>query len=65
MLHDARQAFAYLNNNGIIIFDDFLWEIDSKKKLPIHALIEFLYENFDKLKILYVDYQLIIRKIKS
>lgn len=65
VLHDARQAFAYLNNNGIIIFDDFLWEIDSKKKLPIHALIEFLYENFDKLKILYVDYQLIIRKIKS
>ena len=65
VLHDARKAFIYLNNNGIIIFDDFLWQIDSQKKMPINALIEFLNENVDKLKILYVDYQLIIKKIKS
>ena len=65
VLYDAKKAFIHLNNNGIIIFDDFLWEIDSKKKLPINALMEFLNENIDKLKILYVDYQLIIRKIKD
>lgn len=65
VLNDARRAFNCLNVNGIIIFDDFLWQINSQKKMPINALIKFLKENVGKLKILYVDYQLVIKKIKS
>lgn len=64
VVHDAKKAFFYLNNNGIIIFDDFLWNINTKKKLPINALIEFLHKYANNIELLHVDYQLIIRKIK-
>jgi predicted O-methyltransferase YrrM len=64
VLHDANKAFLVLKKNGILIFDDFMWENDAQKKLPFNAIIQFLKKNNNKLKILYVDYQLIIMKIK-
>ena len=65
VLHDANNAFLALKQNGIIIFDDFMWENDEQNKLPYDAIIEFLKKNNHNLKILYVDYQIIIKKIKN
>lgn len=63
--HDANKAFLVLKKNGILIFDDFMWENYAQKKLPFHAIMKFLKKNNHKLNILYVDYQLIIKKIKN
>ena len=61
---DAINSFKYLNNNGIIIFDDFLWSYYNKKLFnnPINALLPFLRNNHSKIEILYINYQLIIKK---
>ena len=42
-----------------------MWENYAQKKLPFHAIMKFLDKNNHKLKILYVDYQIIIMKIKD
>ena len=62
---DAINSFKYLNKNGIIIFDDFLWSCYSKRLYnnPINALLMFLRNNHFKIEILYINYQLIIKKI--
>ena len=65
VVHDAKKSFKYLKKGGIIIFDDFMWENYAQKKLPFHAIMKFLDKNNHKLKILYVDYQIIIMKIKD
>ena len=65
VLHDANRAFLALKQNGIIIFDDFMWENDEQNKLPYDAIIEFLKKNNLNLKILYIDYQIIVKKIKN
>lgn len=61
---DAINSFKYLNKNGIIIFDDFLWSYFSKHLYnnPINALLRFLRNNHFKIEILYINYQLIIKK---
>jgi predicted O-methyltransferase YrrM len=65
VLHDSKRAFDSLKIKGIIIFDDFLWKSHTQKKLPINALMEFLNIYRSRLKILYIDYQLIIEKIRN
>ena len=61
---DACNSFNFLNRNGIIIFDDFLWQYKQNLKKSItHAIIEFLYEKRKNLKILYSNYQVIVQKI--
>ena len=61
---DADEAFKFIKKNGIIIFDDFLWQYKQNLKKSItHAIIEFLYEKRKNLKILYSNYQIIVQKI--
>ena len=61
---DALNSFKYLNKNGLIIFDDFVWTYyDTINNNPIGGLIPFLKENFHNIKIIYVNFQLIIQKI--
>ena len=61
---DANNAFKVLNKNGIIIFDDFLWHHKQPLKLSItYAILDFLNKNKLNIKILYVNYQLIVQKI--
>lgn len=63
VLYDSINAFKCLNENGIIIFDDFLWNFyNNDKKNPIDAINIFLNNFSDKLEILLVYYQLIIKK---
>ena len=61
---DANNAFKILDKNGIIIFDDFLWHYKQPPKLSItYAILEFLNKNKSNVKVLYVNYQLMIQKI--
>ena len=62
--NDAEAAFKIIKNNGIIIFDDFLWHIKQNMKSSItYAIIEFLHKNKKNLKILYSNYQIIVKKV--
>ena len=64
VLSDAKNSFEHLKKGGFIIFDDFIWsyykDINSN---PIGAIKRFLHDNFFKLKIVSISYQLIIQKI--
>ena len=61
---DADEAFKIIKKDGIIIFDDFLWQHKQNLKKSItYAIIEFLYEKRKNLKILYSNYQIIVQKI--
>ena len=64
VLNDAKNSFKHLKKGGFIIFDDFIWsyykDINSN---PIGAIKRFLHDNFFKLKIVSISYQLIIQKI--
>ena len=61
---DADEAFKIIKKDGIIIFDDFLWQYKQNLKKSItYAIIEFLYEKRKNLKILYSNYQIIVQKI--
>ena len=62
--NDADAAFKIIKNNGIIIFDDFLWGFKQNMKSSItYAIIEFLHKNKKNLKILYSNYQIIVKKV--
>ncbi len=61
---DADNAFKTLNKDGIMIFDDFLWHRKQPLKSSItYAILEFLNKNKSYIKILYVNYQIMIQKI--
>jgi len=63
VLSDGRNALKCLNKKGIIIFDDFLWgKIQKINQTPTFAIMNFLYESKDEIKILYLNYQIIIQK---
>ncbi len=62
--NDAEAAFKIIKNNGIIIFDDFLWHYKQNMKSSItFAIIEFLHKNKKNLKILYSNYQIMVKKV--
>ena len=66
VVHDAKKSFKCLKKGGIIIFDDFMWvQKKKKKKTTTYALINFLHKNYKKLEIIYVNYQISIKKIKN
>tara|TARA_B100000886_G_scaffold144974_1_gene98583 strand:+ start:15623 stop:16396 length:774 start_codon:yes stop_codon:yes gene_type:complete len=61
---DACNSFNFLNQNGIIIFDDFLKKYyKDLKKDPIIAILNFIFKHKKNIKILNVGYQIIIKKI--
>jgi hypothetical protein len=64
VLNDANNSFKYLNKNGYIIFDDFLWNYyPDINDNPIGAIKKFLKKNFFNLKISSIGYQIIFKKI--
>jgi hypothetical protein len=61
---DAINSFKVLNKGGYMIFDDFLWDFfPSINDNPIGGVKFFLKKNFFKIKIMSIDYQLIIKKL--
>ena len=66
VLRDANNSFKVLKKNGFIIFDDFMWDYHSDPNdNPIGAIKEFIKDNFFKLQIVSIGYQLIIKKISD
>jgi hypothetical protein len=64
VLNDARNSYMLLNKNGYLIFDDFLWDFyEDPNENPIGAIKLFLKENFFKLKIVSIGYQIILKKL--
>lgn len=62
---DAENSFLSLKDNGIIIFDDFLKKYyKDLKKDPIVAIIKFIDKHKKNIRIINVNYQIIIKKIK-
>lgn len=61
---DAINSFNCLKKNGIMIFDDFLkkYYLDINEN-PISAIFEFIKKNKNNLDVIYVGYQLFIKKI--
>tara|TARA_B100000029_G_scaffold352427_1_gene344995 strand:+ start:907 stop:1644 length:738 start_codon:yes stop_codon:yes gene_type:complete len=61
---DAINSFNVLNKGGYIIFDDFLWDFyPSIHDCPIGGIKLFLKKNFFKIKIVSINYQIIIKKL--
>ena len=65
VLNDARNSYKLLKKDGVLIFDDFLWNFYSNpNENPIGAIKLFLKENFFKLEIVSIGYQIILKKNK-
>ena len=64
VLRDFENSFSVLQDGGILICDDFLFNeyVDIN---PISAFIPSLKKYHNKIKILYLNHQLIIKKFKS
>ena len=62
--NDFKNSLNCLNDGGIIIFDDFLWNYYKKiQENPINGILPFLNKQKD-LKIISASNQLILKKIK-
>ncbi len=62
-LRDANACWPLLKNNGIIIFDDYLWkENPDENKRPKNGVDMFLKNIEYKFELLHKDYQVIIKK---
>jgi len=60
---DATLSFDILKINGIIIFDDYNWNVGDKS--PKNAIDKFIKEYNSKIKILFIDHQVAIQKISN
>ena len=61
---DFINSMKYLEKNGILICDDFLWiYYKDPRKNPIGAIIECYEKYKDDLKIEFINYQIIFKKI--
>jgi predicted O-methyltransferase YrrM len=58
---DAINSLNFLKKNGIIIFDDFLWD-EYKKNNPISGIKKFIELKKKEIKIIFASNQLIIQK---
>ena len=63
--NDFINSMKYLEKNGIIICDDFLWfEYEQEKKNPFHAIMYCYHKYIDQLEILHINHQIFFRKIR-
>ena len=63
VLNDAFNSFELLNNNGMIIFDDFLKKYYKNiNQDPIKAILNFINKNKHCIDIVNVNYQIVIKK---
>lgn len=60
---DAINSFKHLKKGGILIFDDFLRKYYKDiNQNPINAILKFINEKKNEINIIYVSYQLAIKK---
>jgi len=63
--NDAVNSWKFLNSNGLLIFDDYIWKnYQDLSKNPCFAINKFLKERWSNLKILEItNSQIFIKKI--
>lgn len=60
---DFIQSVKILNKNGLIIFDDFMWDhYNNMNENPISGILPLL-ENYPDLKVIFASEQLIVKKM--
>jgi len=65
VLSDAIMSWKLLKVNGIMIFDDYLWELNKPETLrPKMAVDNFISNYADYLEVIWTDYRMAIKKIK-
>lgn len=65
VMSDAVMSWKLLDINGIMIFDDYLWELDKPETLrPKIAIDSFIKNYSDYLQVCWSDYRKVIKKIK-
>ena len=65
VLSDAIMSWKLLKVNGIMIFDDYLWELYKPETLrPKMAVDNFISNYTDYLEVIWTDYRMAIKKIK-
>ncbi len=61
---DAENSYSKLKKGGIIIFDDFLWNYHKDPNHnPLGGIKKFIANNFFKIRIISLSYQIIVMKI--
>ena len=63
VLNDAQEGFKVLKKNSYMLFDDYDWNFYKYGKNPINAINFFLNLNKEKIKIIYISSQVLIKKI--
>jgi hypothetical protein len=64
VMNDCINSYKSLNENGIMIIDDFMWNYYSNiNENPIGAIMPFIKKNYSNINIIHLNYQIIIRKI--
>jgi predicted O-methyltransferase YrrM len=65
VLSDAVMSWELLNNNGYMIFDDYLWHLELPETLrPKVAVDDFIKNYSDYLEVCFSGYRLALKKIK-
>lgn len=64
VLSDCVMSWYLLNDNGIIIFDDYLWGDINSTTAPKIAIDSFISCFKDYIEIIWSDYRIAIKKIK-
>ena len=65
VLSDAIMSWKLLKVNGIMIFDDYLWELNKPETLrPKMAVDNFISNYADYLEVIWTGYRMAIKKIK-
>jgi predicted O-methyltransferase YrrM len=66
VLEDAVLSLPLLNPGGLLIFDDYGWNgYEESHKLPKHAIDAFVSCNRDKLTLLHLGWQVILKNGNS
>ena len=63
VLNDAQEGFKVLKKNSYMLFDDYDWNFYKYGKNPINAINLFLKLNKEKIEIIYISSQVLIKKI--
>ena len=63
VLNDAKDGFNALKKDSYMLFDDYTWNFHKRGNNPINAINFFLKLNKERIEIIYISHQVLIKKI--
>ncbi len=64
VMQDAQASWGLLKKRGLLIFDDYRWKDKKTGGFPVReALTQFMKEKEEQFEIIFMDYQLILKKL--